>query len=129
MTPAATLLADLAYAAQALAAVALAFAGWVALSRTMERHAGPGVAGTGPSGPRRHLLRGAGLAGLALSLLACRQAQGSSQGWVLWCGVLTFSAIALVLVLTWAPQRAARAGVAAAAIGVGAAVMAALAGH
>lgn len=121
-----TALADLAYAALVLAAWAFAFAGWVAFSRTMARHASPGAAGTGPSGPRRHLLRGAGLTGLALSLLACRQAQGSSQGWVLWCGVLTLSAMGLVLVLTWTPQRAARAGLTAAAAGTAAGAAAAL---
>lgn len=105
----------MALAADVVAAFALAFAGWVAFSRTMERHALP-------AGRHRGVLRGAGAAGLVLSLLACRQAQGSSQGWVLWCGVLTLTAMALMLVLTYAPQRAGRAGWVAAAVGVAAAL-------
>lgn len=102
----------------ALAAIALcsAMAGFVTLSLAMDRHY-EDSAGRGQSpGKKRPWLRVGGAVGLVASLAASLVLQGSAQGWVLWLGVLTASALAVVLLLTYAPRRAIALGVAACAL-------------
>lgn len=97
-------------------ACSAAFSAFVALSLAMDRHY-EGAYGRG-SKPGRLLpwLRVAGVSGLLLSCAASLVAAGRAQGWVLWCGVLTAAALSVVLVQTYAPRHAARAGLAAAAL-------------
>lgn len=92
--------------AWAVLATLSAFAGFVALSLAMDRHHEQ-VFGRGVALPRsrRRALRAAGSAALAVSLVASLAAQGPTQGWVLWCGVLTLAAIGQVLTLTYATRH------------------------
>lgn len=82
-----------------------AFAGFVALSLAMDRHHEQ-VFGRGVALPRvrRRALRAVGAGALGVSLAASIAAQGPTQGWVLWCGVLTLAAIGQVLTLTYATR-------------------------
>jgi ABC-type enterochelin transport system permease subunit len=111
-----------------VAGLGFAYSGFAALSLAMDRHH-EDVFGRGkePSARLRNQLRGLGSFALLLSLIACVALRGATIGPVLWLGVLTAGAIALVLVLTYAPQRVVRlaqcvAAVAAAGLLVGAAV-------
>lgn len=87
------------------AAFSSALGGFTALSLAMDRHFEDSF-GRGRS-PGRWLvwLRIAGTLGLLVSLLACLAAQGRSQGWVLYCGVLTAAALTVVGVLSYAPRH------------------------
>ncbi|WP_311223808.1 MULTISPECIES: DUF3325 domain-containing protein [unclassified Acidovorax] len=92
------------YLALALSSCLAAFA---ALGLAMDRHYEDSYGrGKEPSPGLRRALRLAGTAGLLLSLWACLKAAGTSQGWVFWFGVMTLSALAVVLVLSYAPRRA-----------------------
>lgn len=104
-----------------------AFSAFSALSLAMERHY-ENAYGRGRT-PGRALpwLRGAGVAGLLLSCVASLAAAGRAQGWVLWCGVLTASALGVVLVQTYAARHTARAGWAGAALVLAAAATEAVA--
>lgn len=109
-----------------LAAFGSSLGGFTALSLAMDRHY-EDWAGRGQNPGRwRGWLRLGGTAGVLLSLAASIARQGGSVGWVLWAGVLTTGALALVLVLTYAPRRTAwvlgGASVLAAVAGVGALV-------
>ena len=85
-----------------------ATAGFGALSLAMDRHF-EDIHGRGTSpGAKRRWLQLAGSLSLLASLLACLAAQGSAQGWVLWCGVLTVAALLLMLLLSYAPRWAPR---------------------
>ncbi len=100
------------HAAFVTTAFSAALGGFAALSLAMDRHFEDGF-GRGQSvGRWRAWLRAAGALGLAVSLLACLAAQGTSQGWVLYFGVLTAAALPLVLVLTYVPRWALRVCVA-----------------
>lgn len=83
-------------------------AAFAALALAIDRHHEDAHGrGTSP-GPRRRWLRAGGTAGLVLSLIASLGASGAVQGWVLWFGVLTASALAVVPVLSYAPRWAMR---------------------
>lgn len=93
------------------AALCSAFWGFTALSLAMDRHHEDAYGrGNLPGARRAWQLRAAGTAGLLLSLLACLTAQGPTRGWVLWLGVLTACGLPLILLHTYAPGKAARAG-------------------
>lgn len=97
---------NLSYIALALSSGIAAFA---ALGLAMDRHYEDSYGrGREPSARQRRLLRAGGSGGLLLSLWACIAATGASQGWVFWFGVLTLSALAVVLMLSYAPRRAMR---------------------
>lgn len=90
----------------ALVALLAALAGFGALGLALDRHwQGRYGRGTTP-GRRRPWLRLGGGAGLLLSLLACLRLNGPTQGWVLWCGMLTAGALAVSVLLSYAPRRA-----------------------
>ncbi|GLS96180.1 DUF3325 domain-containing protein [Piscinibacter gummiphilus] len=89
----------------AVVSLVAAFGGFVALSLAMDRHHEQ-VFGRGADLPRRRrwALRLTGTGALGVSLAASLAAQGPTQGWVLWCGVLTVAAVGQVLALTYAPH-------------------------
>jgi len=97
----------------AVGALGAAVAGFMALALAMDRHHRDSR-GRAPAPRQAAALRGLGACALLLSLLASLARQGAAQGWVLWCGVLTAAALAVVLLLSYAPRRAAMAGAAAA---------------
>ena len=101
-----------------------AFSGFAALGLAMDRHHEDSYGRGSSPGLRRPWLRGAGTLGLLLSLAACLAVQGPTQGWVLWLGVLTAGALAVVGVLSYAPRRAARLAAAAGAVAAVAALLA-----
>ncbi|MDB5850231.1 MAG: iron uptake protein [Rhodoferax sp.] len=88
------------------AAFSAALGGFTALSLAMDRHYEDSFGRGRTAGRWLPWLRAVGVLGLAVSLWACLGAQGTSQGWVLYGGVLTVAALAVVLVLTYAPGRA-----------------------
>ena len=55
---------------------------------------------------------------LLLSLSASLGLQGPTQGWVLWLGMMTAAALAVVGIASYAPRRATRIGMAAALLAV-----------
>lgn len=96
-----------------------ATAGFGALSLAMDRHF-EDIHGRGTSpGAMRRWLQLAGSLALVASLLACLAAQGTAQGWVLWCGVLTVAALLLMALLCYAPRWAPRVSTLAALVAVG----------
>ncbi len=105
-------------------ALAAALAAFVALGLAMDRHYQDSFGrGTSPAGKRRWLQAG-GTLGLLLSWGVCRGLRGGGQGTVLWCGLLTFSAVLVSLVLSFAPRHAVKVlmgatGVAAIALAIG----------
>ena len=94
---------------KALLAFSAALTGFSALSLAMDRHyedyKGRGHA---PTAALRRWMQLGGALGLALSLWAAIAGYGSAQGWVFWFGVMTVAALAVVLTLTYAPQRIVR---------------------
>jgi hypothetical protein len=101
-------MAELGNLSMALAAFCGAFAGFTALSLAMDRHHEDSF-GREP-GLRRPWLRLGGVLGLSVSCAASLALRGATQGWVLWIGMLTAGALAVVLMLTYAPRRIAIAG-------------------
>lgn len=104
----------------AVAAVALAYAGFAALSLAMDRHHAD-VFGRGkePSARARQWLRAGGVIALALSLMACVERQGWNIGPILWCGAMTLGALLLSgLLLPYAPRWALRLAVVSAPVGL-----------
>ncbi|WP_295857298.1 DUF3325 domain-containing protein [uncultured Xylophilus sp.] len=99
-------------------AFASALGGFSALGLAMDRHFEDGFGRGRTSDRARPWLRVAGGLGLLSSLLACCVLRGSAQGWVLWFGMLTASAVAVVLVMSYAPRQSARVLVAAGAVAV-----------
>lgn len=90
-------------------ALSSCIAAFAALGLAMDRHYEDSYGrGKEPGPGLRRALRLAGTGGLVLSLWACLAAAGTSQGWVFWFGVMTLSALAVVLVLSYAPQRVTR---------------------
>lgn len=98
----------------ALTALMAALAGFVSLALAMDRHFEDGFGRDRQPGPWRRWLRLGGAAGLALSLAASLALRGTSQGWVLWLGMLTAAALIVVAMMTYRPRAAARCGIAAA---------------
>lgn len=82
----------------------LAVPAFAALSQAMERH---GAQDHGSLPPARVLWiwRGAGLALLLGALAVCLHHWGTSVAVAAWIGVLTFAALAVALVLTYAEHR------------------------
>lgn len=90
-------------------ALSSCIAAFAALGLAMDRHYEDSYGrGKEPGPGLRRALRVAGTSGLVLSLWACLAAAGTSQGWVFWFGVMTLSALAVVLVLSYAPRRVTR---------------------
>lgn len=89
------------------AGAALAYGGLAAISLTMDRHHAD-IHGRGKAQDHRTRLSFllAGWSGIALSFVACIAAHGSHIGPVLWCGMLTATAILLTLLLQYAPRKA-----------------------
>lgn len=90
---------------------ALAYGGLASISFAMDRHYAD-IHGRGkePNSRTRQRHRMLGWSGIILSLVACIAASGWHTGPVLWCGVLTASAIVLTLLLQYAPKMAIRLG-------------------
>lgn len=81
----------------------LSFAAWTALAFTMNRHRHDmGWARAAPV--QRIMLRSADGGLLATSLWACAGQWGWSMGTVAWFGVMTASALSLVLALAFRPR-------------------------
>jgi hypothetical protein len=108
-------------------AVALAlttsYAGMAGLCLAMDRHHGQ-VWGRDASPTLRHVLRALGTVLLAGGFLLCMGAWGGAIGPVVWVGFLSAGALALVLLLPYAPRFA---GVLAAIAGAASVVGGALA--
>ncbi|MES2584693.1 MAG: DUF3325 domain-containing protein [Pseudomonadota bacterium] len=96
--------------ALACAAFSAALGGFTALSLAMERHFQDSFGRNRTPGRWVPWLRAAGMCGLVVSLLVCLAVQGATQGWVLWLGVMTAAAIAVVNVLSFAPRWSVRIG-------------------
>lgn len=111
-----------------IAGLSSATGGFTALSLAMDRH-WEALHGRGnlPSDQQRRMLRWSGAAGLLVSLLVCIAVWGSAQGWVAWAGMMTASAISLVLVLSYRAHSIVRVGWAAGGVAL-AAVAVTLAG-
>ena len=90
-----------------VAGALLAYGGLAANSISLDRHYAD-IHGRGkePDARTRLRWRALGWLGIVLSLAACVGAKGWHTGPVLWCGVLTVSAILLTLLLQYAPHRA-----------------------
>lgn len=84
-------------------ALALAYSGMAGLCLAMDRHHGQ-VWGGDATPARRRGLRIAGSALLALALLPCLAAWGTSVGIVAWLGFLSAGALLLVALLPYAPR-------------------------
>jgi hypothetical protein len=103
-----------------IAASLLAFAGFVLLALSMPRHRAQ-VFGAG-SAPPAPWVKAAGWLLLALSLAPCLAVAAFSLAVVRWSGVLTFAALAVVILMTYRPALLRHAVLA----GVTSAVLAAL---
>lgn len=86
-------------------AFALAYAGFLALCLSMDRHH-QDLMGRRPSQPRSQALRVAGWLLLALSTWPCVAAWGWAIGSVGWIGLLTAAALPMVFLLPYAPRAA-----------------------
>lgn len=104
---------------------ALAYGGLAATSQAMARHYAD-IHGHGkePGKLLRRLYLGYGWTGILAALAACVGARGWHTGPVLWCGMLTASAVILTLLLHYAPRAAMRTG----RLGIAAALLAAVQG-
>jgi hypothetical protein len=91
------------------AGTAIAYGGLAAISLTMDRHYAD-IHGSvkEPDARMRLRLRLLGWLGIALSFAACVAADGWATGSILWFGVLTASALLLMLLLQYAPLTAIR---------------------
>jgi len=85
----------------------LAYAGWTALSIGMDRHYAD-IHGRGkePAQKTRNVCRLLGMIALLLTFAVSVRLQGWTIGSVLCLGTMTAGALLLVLLLTYAPQRA-----------------------
>lgn len=91
------------------AGIAFTYGGLAAISLTMDRHyADIHGRSTALDDGRRRLFRLLGWSGIALSFTCCIAASGWHIGPVLWCGMLTLSAMMLTLLLQYAPHNAVR---------------------
>jgi hypothetical protein len=89
----------------------LAYDGWAAVGYTMDRHyADLHGRGKVPSRPARIGGRSIGCLALTLSFAIAVKSIGWHIGPVLWCGVLTLSALSITLLLQYAPRLAILAG-------------------
>lgn len=87
----------------------LAYGGLAANGLSIDRHYADIHGRSKEPDPRLRLrCRSAGWLGIVLSLAACVAARGWHTGPVLWCGLLTASAIALALLFQYRPALAPR---------------------
>lgn len=93
-----------------IATLGTALAAFLALSLAMDRHYENSYGRGRNVGVHRLWLRSVGTLGLILSLTTSLHLYGRSQGWVFWLGILTAAAIMTMLVLSYAPRRAALTG-------------------
>lgn len=91
-------------------ACAAAFLGFIALSLAMSRHFRNVFAAAEPAFRQRLALRLAGWLLLAVTAVLCIAVWGLSVGIVALFGVLTMSAFAVALMLTYAPTMLVRTG-------------------
>jgi hypothetical protein len=91
-------------AALLAAAWCAAFAGFAALALAMDRHFEDSFGRGRRPGAARAWLRAGGGVALSASLIACLALQ-QSQGWVLWFGVMTAAALAVILLLSYPLRR------------------------
>jgi hypothetical protein len=94
-----------------MAALALAYGGWTALSLGMDRHYAD-IHGRGkePQQSERNRYRMLGTLALLVTYAISVKLQGWTVGSVLCLGTMTAGALLLVLLLTYAPQRTVLAG-------------------
>ncbi|WP_424811814.1 DUF3325 domain-containing protein [Roseococcus sp. YIM B11640] len=92
-----------------LLGTSLAYAGFLALCLSLERHYRDVVGGR-PSSRRVLALRVLGWALIALSAWPCVSVWGWAMGSVGWFGLLTAAALGLVYLLPYAPRLAAALG-------------------
>lgn len=106
----------------AMATLLLAFAAFTLIAASMDRHQDQlGTEQLQPARLRAWQLGGYAL--LAVSLAPCFVRWNASVAVAAWLGLLTFAAMALALLLTYAPHFARRAAGVAAAAGLGAWVL------
>lgn len=91
------------------ASTTVAFAGFAALARTMDRHRDDLGARTAAGAARRGW-QAAGWALLGLSFLICLSRWNPSIATAVWLGAIGFAALGLGLVLTYRPRLANRLG-------------------
>ncbi|NHZ42666.1 DUF3325 domain-containing protein [Massilia aquatica] len=110
-----------------VAVFALCHAGFGALSVAMQRHYAD-MHGRGLEAPPelRRRLQAAGAGALVLAFAAAVLKGGGGHGTLTWLGGMTTAALALMMLLTYAPQRVARLAQAAGAIGLAAFALATL---
>lgn len=91
------------------AAAALAYGGLASISMTMDRHY-TAMHGRGKNkNPQTRLrLRLFGWLGIVFSLAACIGVSGWTMGPLFWCGMLTASALLLMVLLQYDPRKAIR---------------------
>lgn len=102
-----------------ISGLAFAYAGWTALSVGMDRHYSD-IHGRGkePDQRTRNQCRLLGTLALLATFAVSVKLEGWTVGAVLCLGIMTAGALLLVLLLTYAPQRAIRCGKAAAFLSV-----------
>ncbi|WP_340115251.1 DUF3325 domain-containing protein [Pelagibius sp. 7325] len=81
----------------------LAYGGFAGLALAQERHARQALQRT-LSNRLQQWFRMSGALCLSAALIACITAAGTASGIVLWCGVLSAAAVALLLMLCLAPR-------------------------
>ena len=107
-----------------VAVFALCHAGFGALSVAMQRHYAD-MHGRGQEAPPalRRRLQAAGAGALVLAFAAALLKAGAGHGPLIWLGGMTAAALALMLMLTYLPQKVARMAQAAGALGIAAFVL------
>ena len=94
-----------------LAALALTYSAWVALSLAMDRHyADIHGRGAEPGITLRRRGRWLGTLALTAALAICVRDSGWSIGPVAWLGTMTMAALLVVLQLSYAPHSVRRSG-------------------
>lgn len=83
---------------------ALTLAGFAALALAIDRHHQQVCGRAALRRRRRAALRAAGVLGLGLALAGSVALAGAATGIVLWTGLLSAAALALILVLSYRPQ-------------------------
>ena len=90
----------------AFASLTAALGGFYSLGLAMDRHYEDSFGRGRSPGKWRRWLQAAGAVGLVASMLLCFDLKGGAQGIVMWCGVLTVSAMLVSLTLSYAPRHA-----------------------
>lgn len=92
----------------AFASLTASLGGFYSLGLAMDRHFEDSFGRGRSPGKWRRWLQLAGVAGLLVSMLLCFDLKGGAQGILMWCGVLTVSAMLVSLTLSYAPRHALR---------------------